>query len=107
MFKEAIAQSEKWAAVEPSKASIAPVVYRSLVSGNRAEAIAALKDSKQLASAWKANNYALIGEKDTALDWLTQAINERDSMAPWINSYDSLRDDPRFQELLRRMNLEP
>ena len=111
MFKEAIAQSEKWAAVEPSKASIAPVVFRSLVSGNRAEAIAALKDSKQLASASKANYYALVGEKDSALEWMTQAFNERDPMAPFTqrNSWydDLLRDDPRYTDQLRRMNLEP
>ena len=111
MFKEAITQSEKWAAVEPSKASIAPVVFRSLVSGNRAEAIAALKDSKQLASASKANYYALVGEKDSALEWMTQALNERDPMAPFTqrNSWydDLLRDDPRYTDQLRRMNLEP
>jgi len=110
MHEEAIAQSEKWASVDPSRGSVAPVVFRSLASGNRAEAIAALRDSKQLATFWKANYYALVGEKDSALEWMTQAINERDPTAPWINVlswWDPLRDDPRFQDLLRRMNLEP
>ncbi|MFB3062685.1 MAG: tetratricopeptide repeat protein [Candidatus Binatia bacterium] len=111
MFKEAIAQSEKWAAVDPPRGSVAPVVFRFLVSGNRVEAIAALKDSTQLASASKANYYALVGEKDSALEWMTQALNERDPMAPFTqrNSWydDLLRDDPRYTDQLRRMNLEP
>ena len=111
MFKEAIAQSEKWAAVDPRRGSVAPVVFRFLVSGNRVEAIAALKDSTQLASASKALYYALVGEKDSALEWMTQALNERDPMAPFTqrNSWydDLLRDDPRYTDQLRRMNLEP
>jgi len=109
MYEEAIAQSEKWAAVEPRKASVAPVVFRSLASGHRAEAIAAIRDSKQLATFMKAFYYALVGEKDSALEWMTQAINERDPMS-WVNiepAFDPLRSDPRFQDLLRRMNLEP
>jgi serine/threonine protein kinase/Tfp pilus assembly protein PilF len=110
MYEEAIAASEKWASLEPSKASVAPVVLRFLASGNRTEAIAALRDSKQLAAFWKANYYALVGEKDDALESMAQAIKERDPFAPYFNSarsFDPLRDDPRFQDLLRRMNLEP
>jgi hypothetical protein len=41
---------------------------------------------------------------------MTQAINERDPTSPWLNIvswFDPLRDDPRFQDLLRRMNFEP
>ena len=110
MYEEAIAQSEKWASVDPSSASAAPVVLRSLASGNRNEAIAAIRDSKQLATYWKALFYALVGEKESALEWMAQAINERDPISPWFNItpfFDPLRDDPRFQEQLRRMNLEP
>ncbi|MEE8463117.1 MAG: protein kinase, partial [Acidobacteriota bacterium] len=110
MYEEAIAQSEKWASVDPSSASAAPVVLRSLASGNRNEAIAAIRDSKQLATYWKALFSALVGEKESALEWMAQAINERDPVSPWFNIapfFDPLRDDPRFQEQLRRMNLEP
>ena len=110
MYEEAIAQSEKWASVEPSAASVAPVVLRSLASGNRTEAIAVIRDSKQLATYWKAVFYALAGEKDRVLERMTQAINERDPNIPWFNiepAFDPLRDDPRFQNLLRRMDFEP
>ncbi|MFB3068122.1 MAG: tetratricopeptide repeat protein, partial [Acidobacteriota bacterium] len=110
MHEEAIAQSKKWASVDPSAASVAPVVLRSLASGNRTEAITAIRDSAQLATYWKAVYYALVGEKEKALEGMTQAINERDPNSPWFNiepAFDPLRDDPRFQNLLRRMNFEP
>ena len=110
MYEEAIARSEKWASVDPRRASVAPIVLRSVASGDRTEAIAALTGSEQLSAYSKAEFYSIAGESDSALEWMAQAINERDAMAPWFNvtpQFNSLRDDPRFQDLLRRMNLEP
>ena len=52
--------------------------------------------------------YARAGENDRAIEWLERTIKGRDpnmvllSVAP---QWDTLRDDPRFQNLLRRMNL--
>ena len=109
-MRKPLLQSEKWASIDPSAASVAPVVFRSLASGNRAEAIAAIRDSEQLAAFWKASYYALVGEKESALEWMAQAINERDPVSPWFNIshwFAPLHDDPRFQDLLRRMNFEP
>ena len=47
------------------------------------------------------------GEKDLALQWLEKAFEVRDPNMPYLGlpEYDSLRSDPRFQDLLRRMNL--
>jgi TolB-like protein/tetratricopeptide (TPR) repeat protein len=48
------------------------------------------------------------GENDRALDWLERGYAARDPNLPYISSnpiYDSARSDPRFQALLRRMNL--
>ncbi len=53
--------------------------------------------------------YTCLGEKDQAFRWLERVYQERES-ANRMNVYpqfDSLRDDPRFHDLLRRMNLEP
>ena len=54
-----------------------------------------------------ANAYAPLGEKDTAIRLLEQAYDERDAEMVQLYTnpaFDSLRSDPRFQALLRRMN---
>ena len=48
------------------------------------------------------------GEKAQALEWLEKAFEVRDPNLPFVNLmlvFESLRSDPRFQALLRRMNL--
>ena len=110
MYEEAFTQSEKWPSADSYWASDLPVVLRSLADGNREKAITAIRDSRKLAPVVKARYSVLVGEKESALEWLTAAINERDPLTPWINvwpEFHPLRDDPRFQDLLRRMNFEP
>jgi tetratricopeptide (TPR) repeat protein len=54
--------------------------------------------------------YASLGEKDKALDWLEKGYKEHAPGMATIKadpSFDSLRSDPRFQDLLRRMNFPP
>ncbi|MEJ2007848.1 MAG: winged helix-turn-helix domain-containing protein [Acidobacteriota bacterium] len=51
--------------------------------------------------------YAALGEKQRALDWLQKAHAQRDPFMVFTRVYwafDSLRSDPRFQELVSRMN---
>ena len=52
--------------------------------------------------------YVRVGENDRALEWLERAFVDHDPNLPYVSreaDFDSLRDDPRFQDLLRRMNL--
>ncbi|HKQ74639.1 MAG TPA: protein kinase [Blastocatellia bacterium] len=56
--------------------------------------------------------YVGLGEKDQALAWLEKAIAERDSNInePGLKvdeTFDSLRSDPRFTNLLQRIGLSP
>jgi TolB-like protein/Tfp pilus assembly protein PilF len=54
-----------------------------------------------------ARNYARLGRMDEAFEWLERAFEERDGNLAFIKTepaYDGLRSDPRFQDLLRRMN---
>ncbi len=52
--------------------------------------------------------YTRMGDKEQAFAWLAKVVEERNGFALEIEInpiYDSLRDDPRFQGLLRRMNV--
>ncbi len=52
--------------------------------------------------------YAQLGNEEQAFEWLEKAYEERDLVGIKVDPHlDPLRDDPRFQDLLRRMNLEP
>lgn len=49
-----------------------------------------------------------VGDKESALDNLEKAVERREFLTPFINVepyYDELRTEPRFQEILRKMNL--
>lgn len=54
-----------------------------------------------------ANQYALAGDIDNAIYWLEKAYEEHDPNLPYLlrPRWDIFRDDPRFQDLCRRMNL--
>jgi TolB-like protein/Tfp pilus assembly protein PilF len=53
--------------------------------------------------------YLEAGDKAQALEWLEKGVEVRDPNMPYVGLpfYDSLRSDPRFQGLVRRMNLPP
>ena len=53
------------------------------------------------------NFYVEAGENAKALEWLETAFEVHDPSLPYLGLpfYDPLRSDPRFQDLLRRMNL--
>jgi len=54
--------------------------------------------------------YAGLGEKDQAFAWLEKGYEERSFQMQWLTvepRWDSLRSDPRFADLLRRMGLKP
>jgi hypothetical protein len=52
--------------------------------------------------------HASLGDKGRALDWLDRAYVERSYLMPSLGVFpifDELRSEPRFQELLRRLQL--
>ena len=51
--------------------------------------------------------YTRAGKKDKALDWLEKAFEAHDANVPYLSVdplFDDLRSEPRFQDLLRRLN---
>src|ERR1700691_1718659 len=86
------------------------------LAGRAAEARKALADL--LAAAKRqyvpkytiATVYAAMADKDQALAQLEQAYQDRSSWFAFMKvdpEVDSLRSDPRFQDLMRRMNFPP
>jgi len=54
--------------------------------------------------------YAYLGDNDHVFEWLEKAYQDRTGILIYLNVhpvFDTIRDDPRFHDLLRRMNLEP
>jgi serine/threonine-protein kinase len=85
------------------------------VSGRKGEARTVLNELKQLAqqeyvpAEGIARIYAGLGEKDQAFAWLEKAYDEHSYTMAWLKvepGWDSLRSDPRFADLLRRMGLQ-
>jgi TolB-like protein len=55
-----------------------------------------------------AEMYASIGDRDRALEWLDKAYAERNPLLAYakvLPTYDSLRSDPRFTSMLKRLGL--
>jgi TolB-like protein len=84
------------------------------LAGRREEALRLLQELRsasrpRLALAWEmAGLLGALGEKDEALDLLERAFEERLGRVVWIDvepRLDPLRDDRRFQALVRRLNL--
>jgi TolB-like protein/DNA-binding winged helix-turn-helix (wHTH) protein/Tfp pilus assembly protein PilF len=51
--------------------------------------------------------YLALGERDRALDWLEAGYEARRDWMPWMkhnHSFRSLKDEPRFREIVRRLN---
>jgi len=83
-------------------------------TGKRQEAIAVIKEleekyaRKEAPGQYVAAVYAGLGEKDKAFEWLEKDFQTRNgklSEIRWTFSLEPLFDDPRFKDLLKRMNL--
>ena len=115
-FSRAIPELKR--AIELSGDRIFPayLAHAYAVSGKTREARRILEELKQPSGksyvyAWAiALVYAGLGEKDRAMEWLEKAYRNHDHDLAFSQvwpHFDPLRSDPRFQDLLHRMNLPP
>ena len=80
--------------------------------GDRAKAEQVLHDLDELAKkqyvspALPASVYLGLGEKAKALDWIEKAYEDRDPMLWWNTDrlYDSVRNEPRFQAIMQKVD---
>jgi tetratricopeptide (TPR) repeat protein len=92
----------------------APVLSSSRVArtyarmGKRAEATGILEQLGDANPVGQAEVYAALGDRERAFSSLLRAVERRDDWPIFISrdpAYDNLHGDPRWHELLRRMNL--
>ena len=114
-YDEAISLSEKTLREDPNNQHMLLVSgFAYGRSGRRAEAEATIERFREIAKSqyvipsFVATVYGAMGEKEKAFAELERGIELKDSWFKWGKVeplFDTLRDDPRFAALLRRMNL--
>jgi TolB-like protein/DNA-binding winged helix-turn-helix (wHTH) protein/Tfp pilus assembly protein PilF len=114
MYPEALNAYARDAALQ-NRSDVVDRAYVYGIAGQREKALKALEEVKQ---DWKRGKrppgalafiYEGLGDKDQTFQWLEKAFEERDTawfpMSKVSPMSDPLRSDPRFQALMRRMNL--
>ncbi len=114
LFAEALADVEKWRRVDDTPFTWAAQAYVYGCWGQQEQARRALKKFEEVnrrqqmdptAIAWV---YAAMGNKDHAFALLETAYSQHSNVLTTLRvepGYDPLRNDPRFQDLMRRVGL--
>src|SRR5436305_2781287 len=111
----AIAELQKAKAPHPGAWYQGFLGYAYAISGDRAKAEQALRELEELAKRQYVSPTAFVtiylglGEKEKALDSLEKAYEEQDSACWYLKIdqiYDSVRNEPRFQAILKKVGLE-
>lgn len=111
---EAIANLEKAVELSNRDVGLSELGYGYGVTGKRAEANAIAKELEEMYARKESNGfyvagvYAGLGDKDKAFEWLEKDIQTKSgniSNVRWAIPFESLRDDPRYKDLLKRMGL--
>ena len=113
---QSIGELEKAALLAPCNQVLGELGHAYAISGRRDEA---QKVAAELIASWKSSHvgaYSVavievgLGNKDQALTWLEKAYEDRTFFMINLKiepELDPLRSEPRFQDLLRRMNFGP
>jgi TolB-like protein/tetratricopeptide (TPR) repeat protein/predicted Ser/Thr protein kinase len=117
MREEALAECRKAAAVAPEDGMVLGTGAWVYALAGRSQKALELLDRwrrvpapEHVASYIVALVYDALGDTDQALEWLHRAYAERDPNMPGVRCEywtERTRSDPRFQDLLRRMNFPP
>src|SRR5580704_5062582 len=118
MYKEGIGAFEKLLVLSPGSALVvSDLGVGHALAGQTAKAhkvvdqLTELGMHKYVPAMCLARIYVALGDTDKAFEWLEKSYEDRSvGGLPFIRVdplYDPLRSDPRFADLLRRMNLQP
>jgi tetratricopeptide (TPR) repeat protein len=114
IWSEAIDELQRGRSLDDNPALIAKTGEVYAASGRRDEALKTLQELNKMSEVRYVDGYhfaavyTALGENEIAFDWLEKAFEERSNGLIFLKVdpvFDPLRDDPRFQDLPRRMNL--
>ena len=113
MYKEAIAEFQEARLSDDNLAILAALGHAYALSGNKGEAEKIINQLKRLSKRYVApwhiaTIYLGLQKKDEAFQWLERAYQGRDEWLLYLKidpRLDSLRSDPRFVDLMRRLGL--
>lgn len=113
-FSEGIADQERAVSLSHRTAgALGRLGYAYALAGRKAEALEIGRELEEMSKVRYVSSFdrALVplglDDKDQALFWLQRAYEERDAVVSIQNGHpmlDTVRDDSRFQDLLRRLN---
>jgi adenylate cyclase len=113
-YREAISALEKARLLDVNPTSLGYLGYVSAVAGKGDEARKILEELKELSKKRYVDPYNIacvyagLNDRDQAFEWLERAYQERSFCMALLKTetvLDNLRPDPRFKDLLKRMNL--
>jgi tetratricopeptide (TPR) repeat protein len=113
-YSEAIAALEKTRLLDLNPWSLGYLGYVYAAAGKRTEAQKVLEELKELSKHRYVSPYNIaciyvgLNDKDQAFEWLERAYQERSFFMVLLKTetvLENLRPDPRYKDLLKRMNL--
>ena len=113
-YADAIASFQQNVAKDRTAYSLSFLGYAYGIAGKRDEALAVLKEledkynKRESIAQYVAAVYAGLGDKDQAFAWLEKGLQARNATMTFVVhdlTYDPLRSDPRYDDLVRRMGL--
>ena len=113
-YSEAVAALERARLADDNPSSLGYLGYVYGTAGKKAEAQKALEELKELSKKRYVSPYNFacvytgLNDKDQAFEWLERTYQERSFFMTQLKAdtvLDNLRPDPRFKDLLKRMNL--
>jgi tetratricopeptide (TPR) repeat protein len=110
MHDQAIETHKKGIAIDQSYLCGLGVAYAR--AGKKKEALDIASEMVKANSSWYtwglADIYAILGDKDKVIQWLETSYDQHDQFFPWSRMnrhYKAFNDDPRFQEIINRIQL--
>ena len=115
-YQEAVPPARKAVMLTGGKGYLGVLAEAYAMGGRRSEATKVLEEIRGVSRGTFVPGVSTVpalialGERDRAIERLQRAFEEHDQLIPYLkvwSMFDPLRSDPRFQNLLRRMNFPP